>query len=1471
MRKSAYFLLAALVCFALPWNARAEQTKNPAALTGLLNRIGQEGAAERFVTVVDDALSTGGKETFVITSEGGKPCIKGSTVLAAATGINWYLNHYANINLAWNNLTTDLTTATLPVPGGEETHTCSADYRYYLNYCTFSYSMSTWTWERWQQEIDWMALHGINMPLQIIGLDVLWRNLLVEDLGYTKDEANKFIAGPCFQAWWGMNNLEGWGGPNPDWWYERQEQLCKQVLSRQRELGMQPVLPGYSGMVPSDITAKTGYKANNQGGWCGFVRPYILDPNSEAFATVSAQYYEQLEKLMGTSKYYSMDPFHEGANTSGIDVASAYKKIGNAMTKAKADAQWVIQFWQWNGDQYNVLSQVEKGKLIVLDLYSDAHTHFGDYRGHDAVYCILPNFGGRTGFFGRLSKVMKEYFNEKSRHANVKGIGATPEAIEQVPILYDALFELPWRTSAPDPAKWTKEYATARYGTENANAIEAWEKLRTSSLDCPTALQGPMEAVLCARPSLNVGAVSSWGGTEIFYDAQEVARAAHLLLEAKLSGENYSYDLTDISRQALTDYGYYLLKAINAANNAGDKEAYRLRRDKYLQLILDLDELLNTNANFMLGRWTQMARGIADEVAGTTEADKDWLELYNARTIISTWGDRVNSENGGLRDYSYREWGGMMKDYYYPRWKKFFDNRETGTPNPDWFTVERAWALNANLSYSDQPTGNTAEVAGRLFAKYFVDFANNGTHYYIYRGFANDLASQVSAQAYRGESFTCPIASLPADVTARLGIDTNNDGMIADTEKFDGITVTIPATSATGKVKAILELADGTSVAFSLALADHITEPRTVSVASADEKQGRATIEGTKETSVTNTENVTIKAIPVSGYDFVRWTDSKGNAVSTANPYTYYGKEAETFTAHFIVNKWGTPAEDKSEWGTIDSYGQYVTEMTMTQNGQDPVTVYSASSCPEHLFQTTQIVNAPAGSQFKLAWKDAGTNGLGYCRLSAYIDLNSDGDFNDAGEFLAVMGNKSGTNNELQNASLAILLPYDIPQGVTHVRLRFDGAWQLDNINPATDATRPDAKMMRMVYDVPVNVTAQSAQACTITVKTSDKKAGTVDANGQPDTYTYSAGEPVVLRCYPAEGYEIHHWTDKYNRAVPTEWMDGNFLRFVAPESGTYTAHFSSIKTLAVGNWNLIFEEEENGASIIGVQSGKGELDLSAENSEKKEIVRISPDALKGNTELTELTLPATLTSLDRFFTTNFTGAGETNALITPARTISGKQPWTLVLEGSNSGASFNDWGSGLLATGSDALGNSYDGGFQFYLKKAGTLIVKVGSSEQGFSPDLNGEFSVKADYDGTEKLTVTVSNAAGKTETKVLTQKLNAITNFSTAIPAGVNITKIYVDDHRLGNKPFDGCSALRRVYVEQGNPYFSDKEGKLYDAAGKTLLLSPAAYDATGISSLQPAEGDSKSYYDLQGRPAPSPTRGVYIDNQRRKVIFK
>ncbi len=868
-------IMASAAAITISMAANAEH--NPQSIKDLLDRIGGQGASAMIETEVDASISANGKETFTITSSGNKPFIKASSLSALTTGINWYLNHTAHENLTWNRLTTTFTS--LPTPSAAETHSSAADYRYYLNYCTFSYSMSTWTWERWEQEIDYMALHGINMPLQIVGLDVVWRNMLTKDYGYSKDEADSFIAGPCFQAWWGMNNLEGWGGKNPDWWYDRQEQLAKKILTRMRELGIEPVLPGFAGMVPHDFTAKTGLSAIAQGGWCGFTRPYILNPETEAFKQVAEKYYARLEELMGTSKYYSMDPFHEGANTSGIaNIGNAYKAIYEAMDRAKSGSKWVIQQWQWSGQQYSVLDNVPKGRLVVLDLFSDGNPKLGSYKGHDVVYCALPNFGGRTGFFGRFNGMINGYFDQKASISAIKGIGATPEAIEQAPVLYDLLFELPWHSSKPDPENWMSGYATSRYGKANNDAAEAWELLRNSALNCTSGLQGPHEAVMCARPAWVVNSVSTWGGSTIFYNPDDVANAAYHLLNANLSGENYSYDLTDITRQALTDYSNYLLKAINEARQEAGKD-FTERKTTFLNLFNDLDELLATNSNFMVGKWTQMARDIANESSGTTESDKNWLELNNARTLITTWGERNNSEGGGLRDYSYRQWNGMLKDYYRPRWEKFFAGQ-----NVDWYANDHAWAMNASVSYSNVASGNTHTKAGELLRRYLPKLSDR----IVYRSMVNDFSDDLTLIAYRGEKFTFPLESDEAEqyFIAEGPVSANGSAMIAK----DAPLGDYDATATFGQ----------TVIRFKLSVRDQINSPRTITATSANPAQGSASIEGSTSSSVTSKEpGVTLTATASSGFKFSHWSIDN-EIVSTDNPYTYYGAGSVTITANFV-------------------------------------------------------------------------------------------------------------------------------------------------------------------------------------------------------------------------------------------------------------------------------------------------------------------------------------------------------------------------------------------------------------------------------------------------------------------------------------------------------------------------------------------------------------------------------------------
>lgn len=266
-----------------------------------------EGTSEG--RIIFDHVDSSGEFFEIDSLAPGKVAIRGNSDLSMAVGLDWYLKYVAGIHIAWDNLTEPLPEK-LPMPSRPIRQSASVDRRYYLNYCTFSYSMPFWDEDRWMKEIDWMALHGINMPLAMTGIESVWRNLLLR-LGYSEEEVGEFISGPAYFAWWQMNNLEGWGGPLHEQWYERQEILQKKILARMRSLGMQPVFPGYSGMVPRNIGSKLGLDINDPGRWCGFQRPAFLSTTEARFDSIADLYYEELTRLYGTAPYYSMDPFHE--------------------------------------------------------------------------------------------------------------------------------------------------------------------------------------------------------------------------------------------------------------------------------------------------------------------------------------------------------------------------------------------------------------------------------------------------------------------------------------------------------------------------------------------------------------------------------------------------------------------------------------------------------------------------------------------------------------------------------------------------------------------------------------------------------------------------------------------------------------------------------------------------------------------------------------------------------------------------------------------------------------------------------------------------------------------------------------------------------------------------------------------------------------------------------------------------------
>ena len=388
-------------------------TANP--VDELLERI-DKGASAKFKT----ELVKSDKDFFELDQRGTKVVVRGNTWVNIASGINWYLKYHAGIHLSWNQMQAKLP-AVLPAVKQKERHETDLTLRYDFNYCTFSYSMAFWDWKRWEQEIDWMALHGVNLPLAIVGEECVWRNMLLK-LGYTEEEIGQFIAGPAFLAWWEMNNLEGWGGPLPLSWYSRQEKLQKQILARMRQLGMHPVLPGYSGMVPHDAKARLGLNVADAGLWNGFQRPANLLPTDPRFAEIAKLYFDELTILFGKADYYSMDPFHESNDDASIDYAKAGEAMMQAMKRVNPKAVWVIQGWTEN-PRPQMVDGMKAGDLLVLDLFSECRPMFGipsiwkrpeGYKQHHWLFCLLENFGANVGLHGRMDQLLDNFYGTDS-------------------------------------------------------------------------------------------------------------------------------------------------------------------------------------------------------------------------------------------------------------------------------------------------------------------------------------------------------------------------------------------------------------------------------------------------------------------------------------------------------------------------------------------------------------------------------------------------------------------------------------------------------------------------------------------------------------------------------------------------------------------------------------------------------------------------------------------------------------------------------------------------------------------------------------------------------------------------------------------------------------------------------------------------------------------------------------------------
>ncbi|WP_105619864.1 alpha-N-acetylglucosaminidase [Vallitalea okinawensis] len=660
-------------------------------------------------------------DVFEIVTVNEKILLRGNNAVSIGSALHWYLKFYCNCHISWCGNRLELPKP-LPLPSTKIRKQTPNKYRYYLNYCTFNYSMAWWDWDRWEKEIDWMALNGINMPLSIIGHEYLWIKV-GQKLGISKEKMKEFLTGPAFFAWNFMGNVDGIGGPLPDSWIEEHYELQKKILKRQRELGMMPVLPGFYGHIPQALGDKHPSAMITQlESWYGVAGVYFLDPQDKLFDEIADIFYSEQKKLYGSDHLYSMDLFHEGSspNASEEYMQEAALNVYKKMIDHDKEGVWVMQSWSMQECMVKVLPSQH---LMLLDLYGEHDPKWEKteaFYGKPWLWCLLHNFGGINGLTGNLKNVYNELHKAytSDHNGDMVGVGFAPEAIEENPVFYDLVSQMIWDYDEEiNMDEWIKNYLLRRYGKENDKAMKAWEYLLDSVYSGVNSF-GCTDSIICARPAFEIEKVVN-SKVKPYFDLRTLFNAWEQLINAAdhLNGvEPFEYDLTDVGREVLAMYARPIYLQMITAYKNRNKNIFIEHWKVLKELILDLDQLVGTQKLFTTKKWLEDAKSWAHN------DDEAKLYEYNARMQITQWWPDVS-----FHDYAHKHWSGLLKEFYLKRWKIFVNylhesltsNQEMDYPQyeQDVLQFENTW-IESCEPIKESTHSDTISLSRKLYSKY---------------------------------------------------------------------------------------------------------------------------------------------------------------------------------------------------------------------------------------------------------------------------------------------------------------------------------------------------------------------------------------------------------------------------------------------------------------------------------------------------------------------------------------------------------------------------------------------------------------------------------------------------------------------------------------------------------------------------------------------------------------------------------
>ena len=678
---------------------------------------------------IDFSLQEAESDFYSLETKDGRLRICGNNVNSLATGFGEYLREYCKITPTWFSRDAVKEPETLPEVHPGIRRKAIVGKRFFLNYCTYGYTLGWWQWDQWERLIDWMAMNGVTLALANTGQESVWQKVWMR-FGLSEEQTRAYFPGPSFLSWHRMTNMDAWHGPLPQHWLDSQQALQKKIITRETELGISPILSAFTGHVPKmlkDLYPQSDIrKLNAWGGFAEEYNPWYLNPNDPLFSEVQKVYLEEQRKMYGQCTHvYGIDLFNE-VNPPSWDeeyLKEAARKTYESLIASDPDAVWLQMSWlfwhkrkSWTPSRIKAyISPIPAHRLIMLDYYCDKielYRNTENFHGQDFIWSYLGNFGGNTMMAGNIADISAKISDVAGKVPNCVGLGCTLEGLDVNPMVYEYVLGRAWE-SDKDDADWFRALADRRLEREDADYRKTWEIL---SQKVYKHLGGHIVSMIPHRP--NLAGKSQWNQPQESYDNRDLLEAWGHLAKVKDSGSpSLRFDYVNIPRQWLDNHFTELYQQLLKAYSAKDRKQVRRLGREMLEILDDVDRLVAADAYFLLGRWIEEARSW-----GNTPEMKDYLE-WDAKDLLSCWGYK----GGHLTDYANRDWNGLISTYYKPRWAHFIQSLEASLSQGTDFDEAgfKAWCndfewnwIGEKNTYQSQPSGSAATQCRQLYRKY---------------------------------------------------------------------------------------------------------------------------------------------------------------------------------------------------------------------------------------------------------------------------------------------------------------------------------------------------------------------------------------------------------------------------------------------------------------------------------------------------------------------------------------------------------------------------------------------------------------------------------------------------------------------------------------------------------------------------------------------------------------------------------